>query len=268
MTKLFLSTDDIKIEGYLFDKDNKTPLEFANIGVIGQPIGAITDKNGYFSLSLAQSMISEKLCFSFLGYESQTIVIKDFKNASSVYLKKGIYSLKEVIINKIRGESLTIGSKSTSKNLVTGWSNGAGTGDERGILIKNKNKKYVIKKINFHVAANSYDSLYVRVHIRKLINKMPATELLNSNVLIPVKIRSGWVSKDISDYNIEFDEPIVISLEWVYHFDTKKPIKEFYISSAILRGTLFAKRASADNWIVKKMFCPSIYIDVDEIEKK
>ncbi len=57
------------LKGTVTDKDlDNEPLPFANISVIGKPIGTTTDENGHYSLSLPPGDYT--LSFSFLGYES------------------------------------------------------------------------------------------------------------------------------------------------------------------------------------------------------
>lgn len=62
------------LTGIITDKDlDNEPLPFANVSVVGKPIGTTADENGHYSLSLPAGDYT--VAFSFLGYESaQTTV--------------------------------------------------------------------------------------------------------------------------------------------------------------------------------------------------
>ena len=57
-----------KVTGMVTDARQGTPMEFVNVGIVGQPGGTTTDSYGKYSLTL-NSNDSVTLRFSFTGYE-------------------------------------------------------------------------------------------------------------------------------------------------------------------------------------------------------
>ncbi|WP_225318075.1 TonB-dependent receptor plug domain-containing protein [Flavobacterium luteum] len=87
----------IKICGYVFNKNEKTPLENANIH-FNNGNNTITDKNGYFEL---QKQNSNEIAISYIGFATQKIIVKEnqFKDCITVYLEQDMAVLENIITN-------------------------------------------------------------------------------------------------------------------------------------------------------------------------
>jgi hypothetical protein len=72
-----LSQDLVSIRGHVVDKSTGLPLEFANVGVKGGAIGAVTNSQGAFELRLPPSSITDSITISFIGYASASRLISD-----------------------------------------------------------------------------------------------------------------------------------------------------------------------------------------------
>lgn len=83
------------ISGTVTDESARTPMPGVNIIVKGTSIGALTDINGKYSISIpAQNAV---LTFSFIGYEPMEITVTD-KNVIDVTLTSITQALDEVIV--------------------------------------------------------------------------------------------------------------------------------------------------------------------------
>ncbi|HMO39101.1 MAG TPA: carboxypeptidase-like regulatory domain-containing protein [Saprospiraceae bacterium] len=254
------------VEGVVVCSQTQASLEYVNIGVINTTTGTVTDREGYFKLYIPQHLNAEKINISCIGYKNIVLDINQVLNKKTDFsLVKDIYNIDEItVLSKTGGKFETIGAKSTSKNIVTGWSNGSGKGGERGILIDLKKGKYLIRSVNFHVARNDFDSLLLRLHIRRLENELPSEEILKENVFILVKEEKGWISNDITHLNVTINQPVVASIEWLKQWGNTNQ-SAFLISSNYLSGTLYFKEASDDRWHFKKRFSPSIYLTLESL---
>ncbi len=103
------SLEPIIVNGRVVDSLNK-PLSGVTVHLKGKNIGVSTDNNGQFSLKTS-NLGGAVLVFSFVGFETQEIVVGD-QTTINVILKKGINELSEVIINA--------GYYSTTERLKTG----------------------------------------------------------------------------------------------------------------------------------------------------
>lgn len=95
------------VRGKVTDPDNK-PLPGATITVVGTTRGVITDNDGSFSI---EANPTDKLVFSFIGFESQIIDVRDQKTIN-VKMAEKIDELEEIVVvgfGKQRKEDL-IGS--------------------------------------------------------------------------------------------------------------------------------------------------------------
>ena len=243
---------------------------YASIGIINTNFGTITNEKGFFKLD-ARSISSEaKVRISMIGFEAQVIQLNDLiGKETTIQLKEQIVQLSEVIVKPQKVKSKTIGTKSSSKKSVTGWG-GCGNcsedlgGIERGIRI-DLSKPVFVENVNFHVAYFGFDSMLVRLHIRKIEKGSPGKELLNNNIYARVK-SIGWYEIDLREYNLSFSEEIAVSIEWVKAWGkTKDKENSLKLSLALFKGTLFAKDGNEGNWDVQKNVSPGIYLTVEEL---
>ena len=83
------------ISGTVYASDDKQPLVGATIRAVGKPDGAVTDLKGHYSLNVTHEV--KQLQFIFIGYEAQTVKIKN-RTQIDVYLKPASRSLNEVVV--------------------------------------------------------------------------------------------------------------------------------------------------------------------------
>lgn len=69
-----------KIKGRVIDKINKTPLIAAKISIEGTALSTITDFDGFFELEIPSHFSTEKLMFSYTGYQTQKVYVKHFSD--------------------------------------------------------------------------------------------------------------------------------------------------------------------------------------------
>ncbi len=101
-----LEDEQILIEGRILDLETKMNLPFVNIGIKSKSIGTISNENGGFLLKVKRSMLNDTIAFSYMGYKSNYIVIKDYIPNSDIYLEPNVIPLQEVVIRSTDPKSL------------------------------------------------------------------------------------------------------------------------------------------------------------------
>ncbi|MDD4644886.1 MAG: carboxypeptidase-like regulatory domain-containing protein, partial [Bacteroidales bacterium] len=103
----------IKLFGYVFDSDTKTPIPGATVLVDQNQAGMSTNKEGYFSFSNVKT--PALFYFSCVGYESRQMLVQSADSLPvKVYLKAEIRKIGEVTISGekiaklVRGDTLNI----------------------------------------------------------------------------------------------------------------------------------------------------------------
>jgi len=84
------------VSGTLVDLETNDVIPFATVQ-IGDEYGVITNAEGVFTINTDRFTENDSLHFSFLGYESQKIAIKDFKN-DTLYMKPIVNTLGSVYL--------------------------------------------------------------------------------------------------------------------------------------------------------------------------
>ena len=110
-----------KISGKVYTQNSLRPIEKVAIAT-NLKTGAVSNSQGKFILNLKNV---KELTFSYLGYETKTIFVDDFKKQNfTVYLKEAVNLLDEIALNiaKISLDSLLI---KTANNMKSSFISGA-----------------------------------------------------------------------------------------------------------------------------------------------
>jgi len=100
----FSQKKQITISGYVKDTISGETIIGANIYIINSNIGTSTNSYGFYSLTFPKTK-DNKIIFSFIGYESKVISIKNNDTIINVKLKSGI-ELDEVVITENRSSNI------------------------------------------------------------------------------------------------------------------------------------------------------------------
>ncbi|HBQ60773.1 MAG TPA: hypothetical protein DD671_14445 [Balneolaceae bacterium] len=264
---ILLPLDPLK--GHVFDEVTGQPLGYVNIGIKGTTIGTVSDETGYFALSLRNQPADAQVRFSIIGYKPKVMAVKEFSEGHNrITLTPERLELDDIYISKSRLRKKEKGNKTTSKRIVTGW-NKYILGGERGIRIKAASKPTYVQSLHFHIANNGFEEVLVRVHFRSFREDRPFDHVFNKDILVPVKVKSGWIDVDLEEYKLVFEEDVAVTLQPV----TRKGECEdegncFLISLDILKpfttDWLIYKMSSEADWEIKKSYSPGIYLTVYE----
>ena len=120
--------------------DNGDELSFCTIGVEGKNFGTVSDINGFFSISLIDSLKNDSLTFSYVGYETHQVAISSLlkQEKNTIILKENISLFDEIIVEAKRTKQIVFGYKKDPEIYL--WIGGKGEGAEIASYISLNNR--------------------------------------------------------------------------------------------------------------------------------
>ena len=224
-TLLFLSnlsySQEKIISGVIMDS-LKTPIAYANIGLIKKPIGTVSNEEGKFTLKVAETMFSDTLRVSCIGYEPKEYIISKLIGSKLlVNLKSHTENLEEVIINSKELKTYTKGKdKTKTKNEVffaIPSLKELNLGSEIGRKFPIGSKKpSLLEEFKFFIKKNNFEKVKFRINIYSIKNNKPHKKLYNENLIIELDNKyTGWTKIDLTKYKIKSKQDIIITVEWI-----------------------------------------------------
>ena len=135
-------------------------------------------------------------------------------------------------------------------------------GYECGVLLKIKNTA-ILKRININVVYCSYDTIFYRINIYKVVDKLQFENILLKPIYVKIakdKIRDK-ITVDLSKENIQLHGNCLVTIEQI------KDLGKGYIRfSATFPGKTYYRRTSQGSWGIAPI---GISINVEaKIEKQ
>jgi carboxypeptidase-like protein len=237
--------------GKIIDLKTNAPLPYVNIGIVGKNLGAVSNIEGSFSITLPNSYDSDTLKISMVGYTSLSYEVKTFKNnfnnrkSLSIFLEEKTNNLQEVIVEDKKLRTKLLGDvKESTTNTMGFYSPQLGT--ELGTTIKIKKSPTYLKNFNFFIADNTFDSLFFRLNIYSLENGYPSENILSENIFIKTNITEGKVIINLEKYNIKVQEDFFISLEYIQPLSSDGGKLNF--GGSIFHGPSYMRYSSQGKW--------------------
>lgn len=247
--------------GKVLSKSDESPIPYATIGVKGKNAGTVADLSGRFRMSFPRFVKrNDSIVISSIGFVSLKLPVASVINSEVFILEEEakvlepvsvISFMKKRSISSLRGES----------SFFRGWYSHK-TGGEIGNIISIPHQGYKINKIFFKVD-NMYDTCHIRLHIRKVENSWPSSELLTEDIIIPIYKRSmidGTSVFDLSKQNLVLSEKtLFIGFEVIdCSNSTKPPTSISFVGTD--NGEYIFKSFSSSSWEKQNNF--SIYFEL------
>lgn len=249
------------ISGEIKDSENKTYLQYANIGIANKNIGTVSNSNGKFSLKIDEKINeNDMVSFSYVGYRTKSITLSKLNLSNNVIeLEPEKKQLEEVVVKFVKPKPKIIGRNSKGLGLMhcnfyTYYEKDV---DDR--LSKEVGMKFKLKKdckindLNFNITSNEFSSLKFRLNFYKIENGFPTALIVEKDIVFEIKDEfKGWYSLDLKPYEIYLDketEDIAITIQWVESKKANERSKYFGISTAMsATETGFFREKAMDGW--------------------
>ncbi|SFO03224.1 CarboxypepD_reg-like domain-containing protein [Bizionia echini] len=281
----FTNILNAQVNGVVLDSVSKEPIVYANVILKSEQIGVATNFKGAFLINNKNSLNSDTLMASYVGYKTQKKVINHTKKDSiyTFFLKEDLQLLNEVLIKSSKKLSKgTYKIKSKGKKLI-----GHNIKyNEEVIKLVNNDKNTSGKLLNVTFYFRNYESDYgqkLPVHYRlnfyyvDSISKKPKDlVLLESDIIIKPedKNKKHPFEVDLKNYNIKFPkEGLYIGLQSINPSLTQPKAGAFYVITPMLLES-YVKKAStyyrtlggetfANMKGIKKNYYRDLIIDVE-----
>lgn len=267
-----------EITGKVVCSSNGKPLEYVSIGVVDEPIGTITNERGYFKLNVEGLNTEKTIRFSMIGFKPKSFRIKDIlSNKEIIKLDEEPIEINEVVFWGVKGKKRKVGTSSLTRlGGVSGWGGSKfGSGHELGTKVDFGESLVKIESLHLRLYKQSFDSTFLRLHIRDIVENLPGKELLKENIIVNVSKESGWVEIDLSKYDIFLKGEAALTLEWINVYgenlnklirmnNAKEPTANVLFNVRKKKGlTLYYRRGSESRWEVVSDQSPSFYLTVN-----
>ena len=92
-------SDFIEFSGKIINAENKEPLIFANLNVLGSNISTISNSKGAFKIKIPKSHSLSKVKVSFIGFKTRIIDLKSFDDKNTISLNVFVTPLSEMVLS-------------------------------------------------------------------------------------------------------------------------------------------------------------------------
>ncbi len=204
--------------GVLQSKNTNQNIAYANIGIVNQNLGTVTNQNGEFSLIIDERFDYSDIKISSIGFVSMVLKVSEFKKLLSqnkiITLEKAVDQLKEIVIRNKKLKCAMLGNTLGKKVVSAGFVNNI-LGNEIGIKIKINQKPTFVDAFQAVVDYNKFENLKFRINIYSIKNGLPDENLLTENIIATSQIKKGLMNIDLSQYDIMVIEDFFISIELI-----------------------------------------------------
>ncbi|MEO6254607.1 MAG: carboxypeptidase-like regulatory domain-containing protein [Ferruginibacter sp.] len=240
---LVIAQDSFK--GRVIYSADATPAAFASIEIINKKgVQTMTNFAGNFSLHIPNSKSNDTVVISSVGYQSIRLPLYIAAKRSEFVLTEVVKNLQGVTLRP-----LVIGSTSETVGYYRSW-NDKHTGGEIGRIFKLPYAKFKLDKVRFK-AGNSCDTCMLRIHIRKVVDGMPAEEILPDSISLLVKklsLDTKVPEFDLTDYDLTITEKeFFVGIEVLNCSNGKNGSCAFNFAGTD-KGAYFYKARAGNEW--------------------
>jgi hypothetical protein len=204
--------------GQVVDQTTGQPIGEVSIRLNEQGLGAISNPKGKFYLTIPTSHVADSVRLSHLGYATHMWSVAAFNqqlqaDGGRVRLQAQQVPLAEAQVSAKALQRRVLGNSSDAVRPFYYFTDNT-PGNQIGQRIPLKRAGW-LEAVSFHLAACSYDTLYLRLNVYALEAGFPTKQLLRE----PVYIRltkphlTDRVSLNLSQYQLWLTGDVVVALE-------------------------------------------------------
>lgn len=208
--------DLLVISGNVLDS-KRLPVPYCSVYLRNLNIGATTDSNGYFSIKVPQGY-QDTAQISMIGYKKHTLYISTDKSNLNyiVNLDDSTYFIKEVVI-KPRKYTTYEEIRKKPTNIRHFFIGSSYTAEVAQLFSNPFSDLTILKGIHYYRGSSEQKRTTFRIKIYTANeDRTPSDIMLNTNDIIVVTNRKGYVFFDLSKYNIEIPQGYYyLAIEWL-----------------------------------------------------
>lgn len=245
----------MKFEGYVYNADS-VPLQYVSVGIKASSYGTVTNANGYFIFYADEINSGDSIKFSLIGYHPKSFCLKDYPDSNKkaiVHLESNPIQLTESVVTASNLKKKVIGNHRINANIKVNFAIPAIENKNLGSEIGRRfsiSKKSILSKFNFYLCANNYDTATFRINVYPINKGKPSSPINKENIIqIVTSKQCGWITTDLSSYNLEVDNDIAITVEWVWGSEHGNLLALPLTFPSVL-NTHYYKYGSQNNWQV------------------
>ena len=216
------------IRGQVMDFATRKPIMYVNIGILGSPIGTISNADGTFSITVTAQYSEDSLIFSMLGYAPKSIAVRQLADQinSSVFLTEKVTRLETVTITEKQRKPKVypLGNRYQKGGLI--YCDSLAAGSAMALLIENKYPAYhkdlefplYAREARLFISQNTLDSFKVRIRFlsRHPETGLPDDDIFDESIVLTSTVRHGWITFDLKPYNLLIsDTSFYLAFEWI-----------------------------------------------------
>ena len=165
----------------------------------------------------------------------------------SIKLEEQISELGEVVITAKAYKKKTLGNKSQSKFISTGFSYDQ-LGAEMGVKINVRKNPTFVDAFNFNISYNRLSAKSIfRVNFYSIEKNKPKENILTENILVSIEPKQvGKITVDLKPYDIVLTNDVIVALEWIETDGENNKEEAIFFSLGMFNsGTLYKKSSQA-----------------------
>lgn len=257
----------LPVRGLVLDKASKQPVAYANIGIVGSPIGTLSNADGSFLILLPNHYLADSLLISHLGYTAQSIAVRAIGPDLVIGLQPEPIQLAVIDVLAHRKSSrkakrYALGNKLANSSFIV--IDTARAGSAMALLIENKfpqssaklSGPIKIEKAAVQIYSNSLAECKLRVRLLAWdsLTGLPGRDLLHQSVLLTSRRQQGgWLETDLSSFAIHLPEvKFFIVFEWILDATDRRLLADQYQQFALAHP----QQVRLDTTLVKGKFVP------------
>jgi len=256
----------MQIKGKVTDSFNGNPIEFVNIGIKIKNIGTITNERGEFIITINDTLASESLTFSCIGYKSKTAQIQNLRISSRlviITLEPDVQILNEVKIEALRMKEKSLGIKAHNPFL---W--GSAISDNIGDIIEVaqtiavKNRVTRILSAHIYLNAAPADSGTFRLNFYYLKNGKPDSLAIKKSIIRTLALKKGWINIDVSHESIYLKRDFAFAFEYLPTGKRLLEKHELMYGGKLAGNDGYFRLSSQGDWQKSRGAVYSMYLNV------
>ncbi len=198
------------------------PISYANIGILNSSTGTLSNADGSFNLIVPDSLQERSVTFSAIGFHRTELPVKSLKKKpSTVRLKEKVYTLKNITVTAKRKQRRKWLGNAKKHLLGLGQMHydSSSAGGASALLIQNDNPELqYVEEARLYIMRNTLPKFKIRIRLLEINeNGLPGDDLIHQSIVVTSGIRKGWLTFDLSPYNIKIEqESFYLMFEWIY----------------------------------------------------